>query len=278
MEITFEIISHSHRLADNCFRFFEKNSTGLSFVPSTETAFSMTIDGNHLKKHGARDDLPTAHFVASSFLIALNIGTMGYFSWRMQPSLDPMYHVREKNNVESVRVISLIKEKTIDFGVIEEFSRKEVMNTTIVLGALLRDRDSHPRADYLKGLIHISVSHFDLDFYREAFGNFYRALETTVTRRILKKKKLGNEVKDIQQALEEVGADEHLQAAFKNEIYPIRSSQVAHAQKQQKAIDINDVIKTKLLTDLVMYKTYIKEAEVWRKKSMVDGESTEVSG
>jgi len=267
METRFEIISHSHRLADNCFAFFEENSTGLRFAPLADTAFSMTIDGNHLKKHGAADDLPTAHFVASSFLIALNIGTMGYFTWRMQPSLDPMYHVREKNKAESVRMISLLRDKPIDFGVIEEFSRKEIMNTAVIFGALLRDRESHPKADYLKGLVHICVSHFDIDFYREAFGNFYRALETTVTLRILKKKNLKNEVKDIQKALEEVGADEHLQAAFQNEIYPIRSSQVAHAQKQQIAIDINDVIKVKLLTDLVMYKTYLEQAELWRQES-----------
>jgi hypothetical protein len=244
------------------FRFFHENRTGFVFSKLSDDSFSMAMESQYIEDIGSEDALYHAHMMASSFLVALNIATVGYFCWRSPPAFHPIYHIQNNSNDEE-RHIALYQERKITFDSIRDLTDLNLENAIIIFGSLVRDEDSHSRIDYLKGLLHISASHLDIDFNREAFGNFYRCMEAFVTRKVLRVKTLSNEVKDIQRALKQIGAGEDLTSTFK-EIYAIRSNQVAHAQKKQAKVEFHNVLGAKAFADMVMHKTYRRQAEEWR--------------
>lgn len=264
MELVLDVRSHSHRFGENCFAFFEQNTTSFHVMRITDATFSLGIDGSSFEKLGSKHVLYHCHLSVSCFLIALNMASLGYFCWSDSPSLHPVYRVREPSSTEVGDQINLLQRNPIAYPEVRELTEQDVHNALIIFGALSRDSDSNSRTEYLKGLLHIGASHIDVTFYREAFGNFYRCMEAFVTKRILAVKKLTNEVKDIQRALKQLGAGEDLLTAFK-EVYAIRSSQFAHAQMHQIPFTLDDVLKAKAFADLVMCKTYRSQAEEWRR-------------
>jgi hypothetical protein len=263
VKIAFDIRSQSHRISVGCFDFFTQNATGFEITRLSDATFTLSVDTRTFEEFGSDKPLFHAHWSASCFLIALNIATVGYFYWNESPSLHPIYRVQESSATESDQKTTWQQPPQELFTELRELSDLDVQNIIIIFGSLSQDRDSNSRIEYLKGLLHISASHVDVSFYREAFGNFYRCIESFITQRILQVKQLSNEVKDIQCGLKSLGCDDVLLAAFK-EIYAIRSNQFAHAQKPQRPFEFDDVLKAKAFADLVMQKYYRAEAEKWR--------------
>ena len=134
----------------------------------------------------------------------------------------------------------------------------------IIYGSILREEDQSFRREYLKGIIHSDIGFADLSFYREAFANFYRSFELFVTSRILKKTKLKNELKAIQDALLSLGLPHEMCDEFQT-LYRLRSEQVMHAQRLPREIESEDVLKIKVFADYVLYKYYRSKAEEWRE-------------
>jgi hypothetical protein len=99
------------------------------------------------------------------------------------------------------------------------------------------------------------VSFYDINFCREAFMCFWRALENFIGVRILKVSKLKNELRDLQRGLTMVGASTELVSELRD-VYAIRSSQVAHAQVAPRLVTFDEVMKTKVFLDFVMHKTF----------------------
>lgn len=263
MELLLDIRSHSHRLTEECFSFFERNKTNVRLTRTSDHTFSLGVDANSFKDLGSTDVLFHSHWWASAMLIGLNIATIGYFCWNDSPSLHPVYRVRAPDSPEAEREIALQQTLTFPYPELRDLTEDDVQNALIISSSLVQDQDFIPRSEYLKGLLHIGASHLDITFHREAFGNFYRCVELFVTQRVLGVKRLANEVKDIQRALGRLGVNDTLQGAFA-EIYAIRSSQFAHAQAKQVAVSFDDVLKVKAFADIVMYKTYRNVAEEWR--------------
>lgn len=264
MNIELDIQSYSHRFQDGCFAFFNDNPTGLRIVQGSESTITLVVEGDTLEELGSDNGVYHSHIEATLFLIALNIASLGYFTWKETPSLPPTYIMDDSNLCRPKKKIALFQERNFNFIIDKILTKKEVERAVIILGALYRDSDHNSRVEYLKGLLHLGASHFDVTFYREAFGNFYRCVESFVTQRILKVKKLSNEAKDFERALKNIGGDTELLNLFKK-VYKIRSNQVAHAQKKQIEFNFDDVLKAKAFADLVMHRVYIDFAEEMRK-------------
>lgn len=264
MKIAFDIRSQSHRISNGCFDFFTQNATGFEITRLSDATFRLSVDTSTFEDFGSDSPLFHAHWSASCFLISLNIATVGYFCWNESASLHPIYRVQESSAGEFGYDLTWQQQPQEMCTERRELTDLDVQNVVIIFGSLSRDQDSNSRIEYLKGLLHMGVSHVDVSFYREAFGNFYRCVEAFITQRILQVKQLSNEVKDIQRGLRQLGVvDEVLLTAFK-EVYAIRSNQFAHAQKPQRPFEFDDVLKAKAFADLVMQKYYKKQAERWR--------------
>jgi flagellin-specific chaperone FliS len=203
---------------------------------------------------------PIAHLCFSNFIMALNIATLGNFIWNPAGYPFPLYRFIDPQNRERKinMALRMVKQKEKD---IRDITKAEIRNTALLYGALCKEDDLNVRKEYIKGILHLSSDFFDIDFYKEAFGNFYRSFERFSTERILKVKKLTNELKDLQKVIKDLGFGDNIADEF-HHLYELRCNQIMHAQKKQFEMKIDDALKMKTILDAILHKVY---KPVWEK-------------
>ena len=256
--LTVEIESFSHELSQDTLNLFNLPGSGIHaecVSPSTcKITFNNTILQG-LEKHKQTD---SAYIIAQIMLVTMNIVTQGFFTWVKRFSLDPIVH--ENRAGEESRDISLSVSRDLQIGPVRKLGCEDVRLMFIIFGSIARDLDTSIRNDYMKGVLLLSQSHYDINFHKEAFFNFYRCIEGVVTRKYLTTKKLNNELKEISGVLQSIGCDEFLLRRFK-EIYILRGNDVAHSQKTQKDISFDEAFSAKVFADILLFGFYKKFAE-----------------
>ncbi len=255
-----EIQSYSHILKRSAFAILMKEEALTRVLDVKRDSLKIEVIMTEEMKRKNKDYFGYAFGVSSSFLMALNIAALGHFTWVLGNRLFwCCEHIRRSGEKEQILVggknISFLTEKT-------ELTEGQVKNSIIICASLLREVEQDFRREYLKGIIHLNAGFADLVFYREAFANFYRSFEYFMTTRVLKKKKLKNEVKELQEGIRSLGLSEDFCEEFRN-LYKTRSEQVMHAQRAPKEIDGEDVLKIKVFTDYALYKYYKSKGDEW---------------
>lgn len=255
-----EIKSHSHILDESNFSVLKSEESLTQVFDIKKDKFKVKVIMTEEMKRDNHDYFGYAFMVSSSLLMALNIAALGHFTWTVGNS---MFWFCEHIGPSGKRDKIIMKQKDLSFPAERrELTEGEIRNSIIILGSLLYEPDQTFRQEYLKGITHLSAGFGDLVFSREAFANFYRSFEYFITTRVLKKSKLSNEVKDIQEGMLLLGLSDEFCEEFIN-LYKLRSEQVMHAQREPKEIDTDDVIKIKVFTDFALHKYYRAKADRW---------------
>lgn len=252
------IQSHSHFLDDKAFAVLMRDEAATQVTKVTKTQIEATIKAEKAHFRTIEDFFPTAHLIASNFIMSLNVASLGHFTWVAGNQLYPTYDV---DPIDKSRKIVLSSETR--FPSEERYlTESEVRQAAIIYGSILRESDQNIRQEYVKGILHMGLSFADINFNKEAFGNFYRSFEYFVTRKLLKVKKLKNEVKELAKAIKAAGLSEEFVDEF-NGLYKIRSEQVMHAQRHQVEITQDDVVKMKVFVDYLLHRYYTTIANKW---------------
>lgn len=257
MWISAPIQTDSHRLSEQAFALLMGPGSEIRVQDVSENAFLVSV----LAPEDSSDDEPRAalggHKAQRLFLIALNVATLGRFYWADEPWVHPIVHVSESLESERHQGTIVVRPAALDLP-LADLSERDVQNAAILFGTMARHPDSSLEAEYARGLLLMRMHYFDIDFRREAFACFYRALEYFAAHRILHVKKLKNELRDLQRAIESLGMAKELLGELKG-IYAVRSSQVAHAQTIPRDVTLEEIMKTKTFLDFVMFKTYKRQ-------------------
>lgn len=252
------IHSHSHFLEDKAFAVLMREEAATQVTKVTKAQIEATIKATKENFRTIEDFFPTAHLIASNFIMSLNIASLGHFTWVAGNQLYPTYDV---DPIDKSKRIVLSAEPT--FPSEERYlTESEVRQAAIIYGSILREIDQNIRQEYVKGILHLGLSFGDINFNKEAFGNFYRSFEYFVTRKILQVKKLKNEEKELTKAIKSAGLSKEVVEEF-NGLYRIRSEQVMHAQRPQVEITQDDVLKMKVFTDFLLHRHYTAIANKW---------------
>jgi hypothetical protein len=223
-----------------------------------EKSFLITVINKSSNCNDIEHFVAFSHVCISAFIMALNIASLGYFTWDWYGFSVSKYKVYNPIRQEKILMFPLqMKERKEYFtGSIKEITEKEIRNALKYFGVLAKEeKNTKIREEYIKGILHLSLTFFDIDFCKEAFYNFYRCFENTVTNKVLQVKKLDKEVKDIEKAINKVGLGEILSKQFKSS-YLTRSNQVMHAQKKQVNITFDDVYAIKICLDALLFKVF----------------------
>jgi hypothetical protein len=252
-----KIKSKSHSLDNNSFTLFERMGTNFSTEIIDKSLFKLvwTVSENSKLFNEFHDH--HCYVTFSAMLASLNIVSLGLFSWHDGVEISPIYERKEHN-----QLVALTSNHHQKYESLRKLSEQDVHDAVIIFGAICREKEEVVVSEYLKGIMHLSMSYYEINFHREAFGNFYRVIEYIVTNRFLKKRKLSSELKDITKVLSDLGADETLLTAFRN-VYIKRGSQVMHAQLQPETIDFEEVTIVKTFCDLLLNKYYRGIADEW---------------
>jgi hypothetical protein len=262
------IISHSHRLNKEAFSLLMSGNSPLIVSDVKEKSFLLTVTNELSNCTNIKHFVSLSHFCISTFIMALNIASLGYFTWHRYGFSVPRYEVYNPIRQKRILIFPLQMEnrKECFLGSIKEITEKEIRNAIKYYGVLAEEEKiSKIREEYIKGILHLSLTFFDIDFCKEAFYNFYRCFENVITNNVLQVKKLGKEVKEIEKAINKVGLGKILTKHFKSS-YLIRSNQVMHAQKKQVNITLDDVYTIKICLDALLFKVFTPILEKTLKK------------
>lgn len=258
------IESHSHKLSEEAFALLMTDKTLTKVRKVDEKYIDLVLRAEKSYFKNPKNFYLHAHVVASNFVMALNIASLGHFTWVHGTQLSPVYEMEHLGATVQDKQIVFLQKRKYPLEVIE-ISKKEVKNALILAGALLKEIDQNIRREYIKGIIHLGMMFGDMEFDKEAFSNFYRLFEYVSTHKILGKKKLKNELKELMSVIVASGMQKDVADDFKG-LYKIRSEQVMHAQQYQEKISIDEVLKIKVYLDFVLHKYYRKLADEWLKE------------
>lgn len=238
------------------------------------------IDGKRLRVYvratmpSTRDEhLHHAHQAIKALVLSLNVGSLGYFYWKNGPWAHPILTLSDDLDGATEQQIALVTEPpAASFGELRPFSQMDEYRSVLLFGVFARGSAHVLENEYCRGLLLFRMQFCDIDFRRDAFMCFYRVLEHFVTRRVIGKPRLQNELKDIQSCIRQLGLGQDIAEELK-ELYLVRSSQTAHAQNIQRKITADEVMKVKVFVDALLFKILFKEAnEIMERRQEAQGD------
>ncbi|HWV47210.1 MAG TPA: hypothetical protein VN039_14505, partial [Nitrospira sp.] len=202
-----------------------------------------------------------AHHVIKALVLSLNIASLGHFYWESCSSANPILSLTESLEPSGAKELMLVTRPPVpDFGQLRSFSPNDEYRSVMLFGVFARGSAHVLEDEYCRGLLLFHMQFCDIDFRRDAFMCFYRVLEHFITRRVLGKPRLQNELKDIQLCISRLGFDGDLADEMK-ELYLLRSGQTAHAQNTPRPITGDEVMKMKIFVDALLVKILLAEAD-----------------
>lgn len=258
MWISCQIRSDSHTLTDAPFRLLQLPESNIRIHQVSGRDFVISVRAPD-EKAPEPVQVHHAHHTINAILIALNAASLGYFYWSSDPWVHPVMTVTDDFAGTNHRFGGLVINSDTTYEILKSLEERDIYNTVLIFGIVAREASNALTGEYCRGLLLLRMNFYDLNFRREAFLCFYRALEHFVAARILNVPKLKNELRDLKRALAQVGASQELVNELR-EVYALRSSQVAHSQTNQREITFDEVMKTKVFLDFIMHKTFKAQA------------------
>lgn len=253
--------SLSHHITPEAFTLLTKGKTNITVDEIHDTSFSIVSINDTEEVKSLNHFVTVGHLCISCFLMSLNVASVGCFIWVKHPKHTfPLYTVFDPTRNQLSEITAAYSPLKFPCE-LTELTEPDVRRAALMYGALARERQDHVREEYIKGLYHLSLNMYNIDFHKDAFSNFYRSFEYLATDRILKVEKLKNELKQFKSVIKSIGLDDDAQEEF-NYLYKVRSEQIMHAQREQKQINIDDVFKMKTFLDAVLFAVY---KPVWEK-------------
>lgn len=251
-QIVCVIRSHSHKLNSEAFKLFMTGGSNIAVRDVKEETLMLAIENRYTDS--VEHFVLIAHNIFLHFIMALNIATLGHFTWDSS-SLILLFYMIENPKYPNRRTIVSMPPIGLKSDVISQITEKEIKQTALLFDAICKDAEDDIKKEYIKGILHLSFGFFELDFHKEAFANFYRVFENVATQRILKARKLSNELRELQDVIRSNGFGDDIAEEF-GLLYKLRCDQVMHAQKKQSDIDIDNALKMKTILDGVLHNLY----------------------
>lgn len=252
------IISEAHILPVGSFKRFQSEQLNTRIIRTDEHHLRISV--RPPTRCSPDQHIYHSHHVIKALVLALNVGSMGNFYWENGPWAHPILSITDNLDGADSQEVALIAESPpADLGQLRPFSDMDEYRVTLLFGVFARGSAHVLENEYCRGLLLHRMQFCEIDFRRDAFMCFYRVLEHFVTRRVLSAPRLQNELKEIQLCIRSLGFGDALVDEMR-ELYVIRSSQTAHAQNAQRLITGDEVLKMKLYTDALLFRTLFAEA------------------
>ncbi|HHQ4643146.1 TPA: hypothetical protein ACSP3W_001406 [Aeromonas veronii] len=255
MYLNSRIKSHHHELKESDFDLFSSEKYSFRVSQVTSDAFTLSIkkkQDEHLEAFTER-----AHSIISFYLVALNVATLGHFSWDFQ-HVSPVPYFISDNSDELKSHLAFYKRAGYLYDENKMSLSSELIHRSLkIMLAISKERDDVFIGEYIKGIYSLHGNFFNINFTIESFASFYRAFEYFCTVKILKQNKLSNEKRSLESVLRNFGFEDDVLSNF-GQIYNIRCSDVMHAQRglaSQASVDL--IIRLKILLDALLHRYYI---------------------
>ena len=94
------VTSHSHRLSEDAFSLLTHDATNLQVTHVQERTFMISSINRTVPSDDIGEFAAVAHLSISWFLMALNVASLGHFSWLSNGKVSPHYVVSLLRNIQ----------------------------------------------------------------------------------------------------------------------------------------------------------------------------------
>lgn len=258
--VTFQIQSDTHFTTglSNIFTKLEaKKFPLITFYENNEKVF-LTLNRPKLNFFDPAKQTKEFKFkfeeIINDYIIGISIISRGIFYPFRLGNLHFDYHLFDsefgKINIE----VTIEGNRPTRFNIKEIHKKKKMHLYQFIFPLMwtsLREKLKWDQIHYFysKALILLSQNDIVDRFFDEIFMLFYKTFENIATFDILKKKKLDNELKELQLAVEMCVSDSHLRKQFK-ELYKLRCKVLAHSQNTKHELaTFRNVLEMKRIVD-----------------------------
>lgn len=178
-QLRVRIICASHSIRPKVLSSFNKKSGWIKFSAVSGKKDQIFID------FILGDNVPVQALwyfgwgIARSFVVALNIGTMGFWWWRMPEQINRYYEtIRDLENGQDLRLERQPSLK-IDWGENRALTEDDLGRAAMAFAALTKIRQSGAQNSldfYIGGLTFLSLNDVHWQCEVQSFGNFFQSL------------------------------------------------------------------------------------------------------
>ncbi len=219
MWVSCRIRSDSHTLTETPFKLFLMEESNIRVHHVRERDFVLSFRA-HDESISEAEQIHHAHNGVCAFLVALNAGAIGSFYWYDDPWVHPVLHIADDLRGKNLRGASLVVKNDTTYEELKPIEYQDLYNTALIFGIVAQEKSKVLIGEYCRGLVLLRMNFYDLNFRREAFLCFYRALEHFVAVRILGVKCLTKELAQLKQGLKQIGMSQELADELR-EVYSI---------------------------------------------------------
>lgn len=258
-KLRIRIICASHNLRPKTFTTFNTGSKWIKILPVSGKKNEVMIE------FILGDNVPAEALwffgwgLARSFVVALNIGTMGFWWWRMPEQISRYYEALHDLETDKELVIERNPILKIDWGKGRVLTERDLLQAVLCFNALPRPSQPERQAPlnfYIGGLTFLSLNDIHWQCEGQAFGNFMECLRAMMTER------------------GELSAGSPLEAAFvafldqlfpgmaERERYAELCRKFDHGDRQTLQITLSEVAFLKICCDAYFMKQMIKQPPI----------------
>lgn len=179
-KVRIRIFSDSHSIRPKVLNVWNESSRWIKLVPVPAKKNQMIVEFIF------GDDVPLEGLwffgwgIARQFVTALNIGTMGFWWWRLPEQISRYYETLE--DLEKKRSFAIERNPSlkIDWGPNRTLTAEELSRVAMCLAALPRpnERDKHaPYNHYIGGITFLSLNDVHWQCELQAYGAFHESLK-----------------------------------------------------------------------------------------------------
>lgn len=162
-QVSCSVLSRTHRLNKQDFSIFMTGQTNVSISDVRERSFVLTCTNTTCDT--LEQFLLVAHLTLSCFLMALNISTLGNFTWDIDVSRLGLYTVFDAKNRRVMKFGKVERLNRVETK-LQTLSQAQIDRLVLLFPTLSSESDSEERKEYIKGILHLSLNFYDIDFRR----------------------------------------------------------------------------------------------------------------
>jgi AbiV family abortive infection protein len=185
-KLRIRIVCASHSLRPKAFTTFNSGSKWIKIFPVSGKKNEVMIE------FILGDNVPAEALwffgwgLARSFVVALNIGTMGFWWWRMPEQISRYYETLQDLETGKELVIERNPILKIDWGKGRVLTERDLLQVVLCFNALPRPNQPERQAPlnfYIGGLTFLSLNDIHWQCEGQAFGNFMECLRAMMMER-----------------------------------------------------------------------------------------------
>ena len=178
--VRIRLYTQSHSIRPGVLSKWNKASNWIQLVPVSGKKDQLFVDFSFAEDVPVQSLWFLAWRVARAFVTALNIGTMGFWWWRMSDHINRYYEYVEDLEIKEKLRIERSPSLRVDWGENRVLTENDLTNVASCFAAVVesRERENEDHCNYyIRGVTFLALNDVHWQCESTVFANFFRSIQ-----------------------------------------------------------------------------------------------------